>query len=68
MINTVLSGKVFGKKRVRSARDNLERYCGYLSGHGSTTSGFQGNLKKCHFKDETSWVGTLKTEFKFETA
>ena len=68
MINTVLSGKVFGEKRVRSASDNLERYCGQLSDHGSTTSGFQGNLKKCHFKDETSWVVTLKTEFKFENA
>ena len=28
LINTVLSGKFFGKKRVRSASGDLERYCG----------------------------------------
>ena len=28
LINTVLSGKCFGKKRVRSASGDLERYCG----------------------------------------
>ena len=54
IINTALLGVVFGKKRVRSASDNLDRYCGWLSGHGQTTSGFQGNLRKCHFKDESS--------------
>ena len=56
IINTALLGEVFGKKRVRSASDNLDRYCGWLSGHGQTTSGFQGNLRKCHFKDESSRV------------
>ena len=40
IINTALLGEVFGKKRVRSASDNLDRYCGWLSGHGQTTSGF----------------------------
>ena len=32
--NTVLSRKAVGKKRVGSASDNPERYCGYLLGHG----------------------------------
>ena len=40
IINTALLGEVFGKKRVRSASDNLDRYCGWLSGHGQTASGF----------------------------
>ena len=56
IINTALLREVFGKKRVGSASDNLDRYCGWLSGHGQTTSGFQGNLRKCHFKDESSRV------------
>ena len=37
IINTALLGEVFGKKRVRSASYNLDRYCGWLSGHGQTT-------------------------------
>ena len=56
IINTALLREVFGKKRVGSASDNLDRYCGWLSGHGQTTSGFQGNLRKCHSEDESSRV------------
>ena len=35
----------------KSERENHERCCGKFSGHGYLTSGFQGNLRKIHCKN-----------------
>ena len=36
----------------KSERENHERCGGKFSGHGSLTSGFQGNLRKIHCKKD----------------